>query len=133
MNNAFRFGENTNAANQFGANLGLNTAQLGFQGAPNIDANLAGLMGQPLSDVPDMSGAFGGLGSLMGQMTPQAGAQPMQTPGIVAPSWTPKAKNDVPSSGPNISSWDETSGGMFNPSSSAGTGMSRNDLRKKAK
>jgi len=48
MGNAFRFMENQQAADQFGANLGLNTAQLGYGGSPDIQSILAQMSGQPL-------------------------------------------------------------------------------------
>lgn len=50
--NAFRFGENQQQADQFAANLGLQTSQFGFEGAPGIDQAIGAFGGLPLPGAP---------------------------------------------------------------------------------
>lgn len=67
---AMRFGETGLQAEQFAAQLGLRAADLGFQGAPDINQMTGALAGMPLpggGDPNAIANAFGALGALAGQ------------------------------------------------------------------
>lgn len=54
------------AAEQFQAQLGLNTAALGYGGGPDINSMFGNMLGMPIPGQSDYSGLFGGLGGLAG-------------------------------------------------------------------
>ncbi len=87
--NAFRFGENQLGADQFAAQLGLGTAGLGFEGAPDINQGINAIGNLPIAQpggTSDLFGQVGNIAGLFGQpQQPQGGQPQIAPPGAVPP------------------------------------------------
>ncbi len=82
IGNAFRFGENQTAADQFAAQLGLQATGMGFGGAPDINSTIGAIAGQPFPQAQPAD--LSGLGALAGLAQPQVAA-PMPTAAVAPP------------------------------------------------
>jgi hypothetical protein len=85
LGNAFRFMENQQGADQFAANLGLQSAGLGYGGSPDINQLLSQISGQPLPQLGQ--NPLEALGSSLAMF---------QRPGATAPTVAPPVAGSTP-------------------------------------
>jgi hypothetical protein len=101
IQSAMQFGGQQMSADQFAAQLALQQMGLGMQGAPDINAILGMLAGQPL---PGGGGGTGDVGAMLGQILGGQGGQPQTagTPPITPPAPAPTFPTGAPLPTPQL-------------------------------